>query len=50
MNPFTDIPSAVAGGTCAVCGRRPGTVRVVASDHVSYFRDLEGLRTLAGFV
>ena len=31
MNPFTDFPSAVAGGTCAVCGERPGTIRVVAS-------------------
>ena len=31
MNPFTDFPSAVAGGTCAVCGQRPGTIRVVAS-------------------
>ena len=34
MNPFTDSPSAVAGGTCAVCGERPGTMRVVASDGV----------------
>ncbi|HKH18317.1 MAG TPA: ATP-dependent Clp protease ATP-binding subunit [Solirubrobacteraceae bacterium] len=32
MNPFNDSPFAVAGGTCAVCGRRPGTVRAVASD------------------
>jgi ATP-dependent Clp protease ATP-binding subunit ClpC len=31
VNPFTDFPSAVAGGTCAVCGQRPGTIRVVAS-------------------
>ena len=31
MNPFTDLPGAVAGGTCAVCGERPGTIRVVAS-------------------
>ena len=34
MNPFSDTPSAVAGGTCAVCGQRPGTLRVVASDGV----------------
>ncbi len=34
MNPFTDFPDAVAGGTCAVCGERPGTMRVVASDGV----------------
>ena len=34
MNPFSDTPSAVAGGTCAVCGQRPGTMRVVASDGV----------------
>ena len=34
MNPFSDTPSAVAGGTCAVCGERPGTLRVVASDGV----------------
>ena len=32
MNPFNDSAFAVAGGTCAVCGRRPGTVRAVASD------------------
>ena len=31
MNPFTDFPNGVAGGTCAVCGERPGTIRVVAS-------------------
>ena len=35
MNPFTESPHAVAGGTCAVCGRRPGTLRVVASDGVA---------------
>ena len=34
LNPFTDFPDAVAGGTCAVCGERPGTLRVVASDGV----------------
>jgi ATP-dependent Clp protease ATP-binding subunit ClpC len=34
VNPFSDTPSAVAGGTCAVCGQRPGTLRVVASDGV----------------
>jgi ATP-dependent Clp protease ATP-binding subunit ClpC len=34
LNAFTDFPSAVAGGTCAVCGQRPGTMRVVASDGV----------------
>jgi ATP-dependent Clp protease ATP-binding subunit ClpC len=34
LNPFTDFPSAVGGGTCAVCGQRPGTMRVVASDGV----------------
>jgi ATP-dependent Clp protease ATP-binding subunit ClpC len=34
LNPFTDFPNAVAGGTCAVCGQRPGTIRVVASDGV----------------
>jgi ATP-dependent Clp protease ATP-binding subunit ClpC len=34
VNPFTDFPNAVAGGTCAVCGERPGTMRVVASDGV----------------
>ena len=34
MNPYTDSPGAVAGGTCAVCGERPGTMRVVASDGV----------------
>ena len=32
MNPYTDSPFAVSGGACAVCGRRRGTVRVVASD------------------
>jgi ATP-dependent Clp protease ATP-binding subunit ClpC len=32
LNPFNDSPFAVAGGTCAVCGQRPGTVRAVASD------------------
>jgi ATP-dependent Clp protease ATP-binding subunit ClpC len=32
VNPYTDSPFATAGGTCAVCGRRPGTMRVVASD------------------
>jgi len=31
LNSFSDFPSAVAGGTCAVCGQRPGTIRVVAS-------------------
>ena len=36
MNPFTPSSSAVAGGTCAVCGRRPGTLRVVASDGVAH--------------
>jgi ATP-dependent Clp protease ATP-binding subunit ClpC len=35
LNPFTASPEAVAGGTCAVCGRRPGTLRVVASDGVA---------------
>ena len=35
MNPFTDFPGAVAGGLCAVCGERPGTMRVVASDGVT---------------
>jgi ATP-dependent Clp protease ATP-binding subunit ClpC len=34
VNPFSDTPGAIAGGTCAVCGRRPGTLRVVASDGV----------------
>jgi len=34
LNPYTDSPGAVAGGTCAVCGERPGTMRVVASDGV----------------
>jgi ATP-dependent Clp protease ATP-binding subunit ClpC len=34
LNPFTDFPDAVASGTCAVCGQRPGTIRVVASDGV----------------
>ena len=34
MNPYTDFPNAVAGGACAVCGERPGTLRVVASDGV----------------
>jgi ATP-dependent Clp protease ATP-binding subunit ClpC len=34
VNPFNDTPNAVAGGTCAVCGQRPGTLRVVASDGV----------------
>jgi hypothetical protein len=32
LNPYTDSPFAVAGGACAVCGQRRGTVRVVASD------------------
>ena len=32
MNPYTQSPFAVSGGACAVCGRRRGTVRVVASD------------------
>ena len=31
MNPYNASSDAVAGGTCAVCGRRPGTLRVVAS-------------------
>jgi ATP-dependent Clp protease ATP-binding subunit ClpC len=35
LNPFTESPDAVAGGTCAVCGQRPGTMRVVASDGVT---------------
>jgi ATP-dependent Clp protease ATP-binding subunit ClpC len=35
LNPFTDFPGAVAGDTCAVCGERPGTMRVVASDGVT---------------
>src|SRR5215210_8341236 len=34
LNPNSDFPNAVAGGTCAVCGERPGTMRVVASDGV----------------
>jgi ATP-dependent Clp protease ATP-binding subunit ClpC len=34
LNAFTDFPSAIGGGTCAVCGQRPGTMRVVASDGV----------------
>jgi ATP-dependent Clp protease ATP-binding subunit ClpC len=34
LNAFTDFPSATAGGTCAVCGQRPGTMRVVATDGV----------------
>jgi ATP-dependent Clp protease ATP-binding subunit ClpC len=34
LNAFTDFPSAIAGGTCAVCGQRPGTMRVVATDGV----------------
>jgi ATP-dependent Clp protease ATP-binding subunit ClpC len=32
LNPYTDSPFAVGGGAGAVCGRRPGTMRVVASD------------------
>ncbi len=32
MPPFNDSPYATAGATCAVCGVRPGTMRVVASD------------------
>jgi ATP-dependent Clp protease ATP-binding subunit ClpC len=34
LNAFTDFPNAIGGGTCAVCGQRPGTMRVVASDGV----------------
>ena len=30
--PTSDSPFATAGATCAICGVRPGTMRVVASD------------------
>ena len=30
--PTYESPFATAGATCAICGVRPGTMRVVASD------------------